>query len=258
MKWKQVAATVVGVGIVLTVFLLILSRVPLQVRISGGQLEVVRVVEMTVTPTETAEATASPTAVEPTATSQPTTRPSPTLIASATPVPSLPPVIIDPMEEMTTWTTYGDEASTMSVTTTSGITGNAVEITFELQEWGWMGLSQEIDPQALQGTTGIRFFHRGNGAPNTIEFKVLYAPNAQGESAIFSVLWPGVTATENWESLEVRYDDLSCWEETPCEPGETVDPAQVWKIDFAVSNKAHLGDEPGAGVVVIDEVQGVR
>lgn len=258
MKWKQVAATVVGVGIVLAVFLLILSRVPLQVRISGGQLEVVRVVEMTVTPTETAEATASPTAVEPTATSQPTTRPSPTLIASATPEPSLSPITIDPMEDMAGWSTYVDDKTVFTVTATSGITGNAVEIAFELQEWGWMGVSREIEPQMLQGTRGIRFFHRGDGAPNTIEFKVLYAPNAQGESAIFSVLWPGVTATEDWETLEVHYDDLSCWEETPCEPGETVDPAKVWKLDFAVSNKAHLGDVPGAGVVVIDEVQGVR
>jgi len=86
----------------------------------------------------------------------------------------------------------------------------------------------------------------------------LYAPNRQGESAIFSVLWPNVTATEDWETLEVRYDELGCWEDTPCPPDGKFDPQSVWKIDFAISNKAHLGDEPGVGVVAIDEVQGIR
>jgi hypothetical protein len=233
MKWKYVAALIAGGVVLLAVFFLILSRVPLKVQVTGGQLEMVRVVEMTVTP-------------------RPTTRPSPT------PTSALLPVTLDAMEDMAGWDTYGDDASTVTVTATSGITGNAVEIAFELQEWGWLGMSREIEPQMLQGTKGIRFFHQGSGAPNTIEFKVLYAPNEQGQSAIFSVLWPGVTVTEDWEILEVRYDELACWEETPCEPGEVVDAAKVWKIDFAISNKAHLEDTPGAGVVAIDEVQGIR
>jgi hypothetical protein len=33
---------------------------------------------------------------------------------------------------------------------------------------------------------------------------------------------------------------------------------KVSKIDFAISNKAHLGDTPGAGIVAIDEVEGFR
>ncbi len=60
-KWGRVAAWVaVGIAALVALFL-VLSRVPLKVQISGGQLEVVRVVEETATPTETATASVTPT-----------------------------------------------------------------------------------------------------------------------------------------------------------------------------------------------------
>jgi hypothetical protein len=253
MKWKYIAASMAGVSIVLAVFLFLLSRVPLQVRISGGQLEVVRMVEMTATPEATGmDSSTNPTAAKPTLPLRPS--PGPTYTPEAPPLP----ILIDPMEDAAGWDPYFDGKSAITVTAASGMTGGAVQIAFDLQEWGWMGISKEIDPQVLQGTEGVRFFYRGSGAPNTIEFKMLYAPNRQGESAIFSVLWPAVTVTEDWKMLEVRYDELGCWKETPCPIDGKFDPQQAWRIDFAVSNKAQMGDTPGAGIVAIDEVQGVR
>jgi multiple sugar transport system substrate-binding protein len=64
-KFAVVAGIIVILAvfiIILAVFLFVLSRIPLQVRISGGQLEVVRLVEITATP-ET-EAPIEPTPIE--------------------------------------------------------------------------------------------------------------------------------------------------------------------------------------------------
>jgi multiple sugar transport system substrate-binding protein len=47
---KRKFATVAGIIIILAAFLFVLSRIPLQVRVIGGQLEVVRLVEITTTP----------------------------------------------------------------------------------------------------------------------------------------------------------------------------------------------------------------
>ena len=83
--WAR-AAMWAGLGLVILLALfLILSRVPIRVQISGGQLEVVRVVERTATPTEAVAAatpTSRPTAT-PTATAEPAavSTPGPTISA---------------------------------------------------------------------------------------------------------------------------------------------------------------------------------
>ncbi|HEC33285.1 MAG TPA: tetratricopeptide repeat protein [Chloroflexi bacterium] len=83
--WAR-AAMWAGLGLVILLALfLILSRVPIRVQISGGQLEVVRIVERTATPTEAAAATtptSRPTAT-PTATAEPAavSTPGPTISA---------------------------------------------------------------------------------------------------------------------------------------------------------------------------------
>ena len=57
---KRKFAIVAGIIIILAVFLFVLSRIPLQVRISGGQLEVVRLIEITATPEAAVPETATP------------------------------------------------------------------------------------------------------------------------------------------------------------------------------------------------------
>lgn len=67
---KQKFAVAAGIIIILAVFLFVLSRIPLQVRISGGQLEVVRLIEITTTSETEAPEAATPetaTPIEPTA-----------------------------------------------------------------------------------------------------------------------------------------------------------------------------------------------
>jgi multiple sugar transport system substrate-binding protein len=62
---KREFAVAAGIIIILAVFLLVLSRIPLQVQISGGQLEVVRLVEVTATSEVAAPVSGAP--IEPTA-----------------------------------------------------------------------------------------------------------------------------------------------------------------------------------------------
>ncbi|RLC83861.1 MAG: serine/threonine-protein kinase, partial [Chloroflexi bacterium] len=83
--WAR-AAMWAGLGLVILLALfLILSRVPIRVQISGGQLEVVRVVERTATPTEAVAATTptSRSTATPTATAEPAavSTPGPTISA---------------------------------------------------------------------------------------------------------------------------------------------------------------------------------
>ena len=111
------AVTWAGVGVVaLLIFALVLSRVPFKVQIKGGQLEVIKVAEATVTSETVAVATSTkvvptstptssqpaaiPTTAEP-APSQPTTSPSPSPTPTRTPT-TAPPTATSTLEPTAT------------------------------------------------------------------------------------------------------------------------------------------------------------
>lgn len=170
---------------------------------------------------------------------------------SATPTP----FIIDTMETLD-WEQYGDnKGSSIVLRSKPGIADNAVEIAFELEPDGYVGISKVLDPGILSGTDGIKFSYNGSGAPNTIEIKLLYAPDSKGRTAVFSASRHHITATDGWQTFEVLYSQFGCWIDTGCAYDEKIDLKKVWKIDFAISNK--LGDTPGVGIVAIENIEGI-
>ena len=128
----------------------------------------------------------------------------------------------------------------MALRSTPGMSDNAVEISFDLKQYGYVGVSKEYYPGLLSDTDGIKFSYKGSGAPNTIELKLIYAPDSNGKSAVFSVSWHHITATNDWKTFEVLYSQFGCWADTGCVLNEQIDLGKVWKVDFAVSNKLAL------------------
>jgi hypothetical protein len=119
------------------------------------------------------------------------------------------PFIIDDMDSTLDWKQYGDDrGSSMVLRSTPGMIDNAVEISFDLKQDGYAGISKVFYPRILSGTEGIGFSYNGSGAPNTIEFKLLYTPDNNGKSAVFSVEWRHMTATNNWTTFEVYFKRL--------------------------------------------------
>jgi len=99
-EWVRTAAWVAAGAVVLSVFFLVLGRVPLKVQIGGGRLEVVWAVNVTATSEAASVATATPTSrpsststttptltLTPTATALPTQTFTPTSTATPTPTP---------------------------------------------------------------------------------------------------------------------------------------------------------------------------
>lgn len=178
--------------------------------------------------------------------------PEPTDTPTATPVSAPTRAHIPPLA----WSTYSDDKG--SSITIRPVQGNddAVEVSFDVKADGWVGLLADFDPALFYGTRGIRFFRKGSGARNTIELKLLYVPDANGESAVFSVLWPKATVADDWAPLEAPYGDFMCWRDTPCPQDGRLDLDRVWRVDLAISSKP--GDTPGTGVVTIDDIQGIK
>lgn len=172
-------------------------------------------------------------------------------------VPAPEPVIIDKMDDISLWSTYKDEkGADPIIKLVPGRTTSAMELSYTVDKDGWVGVAREISSQLLTNTKGIRFYYKGNGAPNTIELKLITKPDEDGKSAIYSVLWNHATDVRDWTSLEAPYVSFVCWTDTGCKAGEAPNPKDLWKIDIAISSKSV--DTPGSGVVIFDDIQGVR
>ena len=75
--------------------------------------------------------------------------------------------LIDAMDNTTGWVTLGDnKGSSISIKSVPGKKGYALEISYDLNENGWVGISKEIDPKVLSEIIGIEFSHNGIGRWN--------------------------------------------------------------------------------------------
>ncbi|MCK4347189.1 MAG: carboxypeptidase regulatory-like domain-containing protein, partial [Thermoplasmatales archaeon] len=187
------------------------------------------------------------------------TIPAPTPTPSPTPTtpPTLTPCIIDTMDSTSGWRTYKDDkGSSINIKSISGRTDNAIEISYDLKEWGWLVISKKINPEILSEKEGIKFFYKGSGEPNTIELKLIYGDVG---GTTFGVLWNRATVADNWVSIEVPYSHFDCWwpDDNCLRYGNKLDLKNVRKIEFAISNKQEDGDMYGSGRVIIDDVQGI-
>ena len=187
------------------------------------------------------------------------TIPAPTPTPSPTPTtpPTLTPCIIDTMDSTSGWRTYKDDkGSSINIKSISGRTDNAIEISYDLKEWGWLIISKKINPKILSEKEGIKFFYKGSGEPNTIELKLIYGDVG---GTTFGVLWNRATVTDDWVSIEVPYSYFDCWwpDDECLRYGNKLDLTNVRKIEFAISNKPEDGDVYGSGRVIIDDVQGI-
>jgi hypothetical protein len=161
------------------------------------------------------------------------------------------------MDSTLGWRTYRDDTgSSINIESIPGRTDNAIEISYDLKEWGWVGISKRIDPNILYEKEGIIFFYKGRGTPNTIELKLVYEDVG---GTTFGVLWNRATVTDDWVSFEVPYSHFDCWwpDDNCLRYGNQLDLNKVRKIEFAISNKPEDGDMYGSGIVIIDDVQGI-
>ena len=185
----------------------------------------------------------------------PTRSPIITPTSTATPPPT---PYIDQMDNMSGWTTYIDDETESSIDIESipGRTGNAIAISYDLKEKGYVSILKEIKPEILSGKDGLRFFYKGSGRPNTLAVELVYSdPNF----TCFGVKWNSSTAIDDWVSIEAPYTNFRCWwpNESCLHYGDKVDLEYVRRISFAIMNEPEAGDRYGSGRVIIDDVQGI-
>ncbi|GAB4539584.1 MAG: hypothetical protein Fur002_04980 [Anaerolineales bacterium] len=190
------------------------------------------------------------TAVEPTSAAE--LQPS---LASPTLTPASQAEIFS-TDKLTGLKPYNSVGASVAFSLVPSFSGEGLEISYVIGEGGWAGVFRMVTPESLAETKGIKFSYMGSGSSNTLEFKMEYK-----QGTVFSVLLPHLSASPDWQEVEVLYTDLTCWVNTPGCPENlslSLETDKVIKIGFAVSNKIDYNDAPGTGNIVIDNVQTIR
>ena len=162
-------------------------------------------------------------------------------------------IVLDSMDSTDGWESYVAPNNAGQVVLVEGRDKQAVEIIYYLVPAGYVGIAKILDAPPAEGTTEIILDYRGEGSTNMLEVKVLYPPNAQEKSAVFSYdIWKAIP-TNGWSTISVPYTEFKCWPDTGCREDEFVAPSQIWKIDFAVSTKGE--GQAGVGTIAIDQIR---
>ncbi len=146
----------------------------------------------------------------------------------------------------------------MQLGSVPGKINNAVQLSYNLPKGGWALITKNLLPNQLVGTTGISFFYKGSGGPNTIEVKLMLRYPGAGDDTTYGFRF--YTATETggaWQLAQVPYSDFSCWwQGAECSEYPRLDLTKVLRMDLAVSNQP--GDTAGSGTVAFDQVEAFR
>jgi hypothetical protein len=133
---------------------------------------------------------------------------------------------------------------------------DAMRIDYDLPDNTYVTIQKGFPFSSCIGTKALRFVYKGGGEPNTLEIKLIYAPDENVQKPVFQYLRNRSANQPDWESLEVPYSSFTCWPDTGCTPGEALSIENAHYISISVSNKPT--DTPGAGYILIDEIRCVK
>jgi WD40 repeat protein len=160
--------------------------------------------------------------------------------------------LIDPMENLSLWKTLKDDlGSNISIGLVPSKKGRAINLSYELKDNGWVGISRDVDPKLLAELQGLNISYRMIGKQSTLEIRL-----EDQNGTIFGSSWMLGGDQSRWVYLEALYDGFA-----PVS-GEislktVLESARIKKLEFVMHNNIQNGDVPGPGSINLDQIQGV-
>ena len=164
------------------------------------------------------------------------------------------------MGPQTTWLIFQDNiGSTVQARSIIVDQDCPLELSYNIKEFGYVGAAHPIDSLILlnlSNTTGIKFYYRGTGQPNSFIIKLEYRDIGGTQFE-----YPVGSTSERGKYINVTYNNFTCIRpEVNCEcyrnyQNNKININNVKYIAFAVSNSLNKSEIPGSGRIVIDKIQ---
>ena len=160
--------------------------------------------------------------------------------------------IIDTMDSIDGWEIITDDlGSTVKIDSAPGEKKNGIEISYDLQESGWIGISKEVDPTLLSESSGLMVSYFCIDNQDVLDMRLV-----SDDGAIYGISWDKLE-TNKWSYQKGLYTDFKCL--YPIGNREfnitAIDISRVKKLEIIVSK--NLGDIAGSGSITLDEVRGL-
>ena len=151
--------------------------------------------------------------------------------------------VLDSMESSANWLVQTDEGSILSTSTVAGLTGNAIQLDYDIGSGGWVAIKREDFANVdISSGDAINFHYKGAGDSNHLKFQIT---DADGD--VFERKLANLSNVSSWQRAILTFDSLSPWEGT----GDgTLDTGNISKIGFAVNVS-----EGGSGKIAIDGLE---
>lgn len=151
--------------------------------------------------------------------------------------------VLDSMDSPANWLVQTDSGASLSTSTVTGLTGNAIQLDYDIDSGEWVAIKREDFANVdISSGDAIRFYYKGRGDSNHIKFQIT---DADGD--VFERKLANLSNISTWTQAILTFDSLSHWEGT----GDgTLEREDISKIGFAVNVS-----EGGSGRVAIDRLE---
>ncbi|MQY53527.1 MAG: hypothetical protein GH154_03920, partial [Firmicutes bacterium] len=151
--------------------------------------------------------------------------------------------VLDSMDSSTNWSVQTDNGASLSTSTVTGLTGNAIQLDYDINSGEWVAIKREDFANVdISSGDAVSFHYKGTGDSNHIKFQI-----ADADGDVFERKLANLSNISTWTQAILTFESLSHWEGT----GDgTLDRGNISKIGFAVNVS-----EGGSGKVAIDGLE---
>jgi WD40 repeat protein len=165
--------------------------------------------------------------------------------------------LIDSMDSLASWEVVKDGiGSNISIKNALSRTGKAIEISYDLREGGFVGISRDVDPKVLAELEGINFTYRKSSEPAILEL-VLNDQNNTNYSISWNLKGDENDAPPMWTYLAGYYNDFHRANITNTNSSESrLNRSNIRNMKFII-HRGSQGDISGNGCIAIDQIRGL-
>jgi len=158
---------------------------------------------------------------------------------------------IDNMDNLSRWKVLRDGiGSKAEMSLVPARQGKAINLSYDLKENGFVGISEEVDPKLLSDVRGLNLSYLLSAGQNTLEIRL-----EQDDGAVFKFSQTISGGRARWSALQTLFEDLQANE--PSLFAHKVDPSRARRLEIRIVNDPRASDRAGTGFVVLDDIRGV-
>jgi hypothetical protein len=159
--------------------------------------------------------------------------------------------IIDTMNNLSRWKVLRDGfGSKGEISLVPARRGKAINLSYDLKDNGFVGISDEVDPKLLSEVKGLNLSYLLSDEQSTLEIRL-----EQDDGAVFKSSQAISGGKGSWSAIQTLFEDFQANDASLSL--HKLDPSRARRLEIRIINDQRAGDRTGPGFVILDDIRGV-